>query len=978
MKYFSQKKTQNWNCYATRFLAIALCLFSQQALSQIDPIADFDTPLSVGAAFENANTLINCGQYSFTTYGTANMDEVGQRMLALPNGHLILASNQNGDIILAELDTDLNQVWQEKIAFSALPEYITDLQLDSDNNLLGVGHTDNIGQIDAFAFKFDLQTQSVVWSKKISANTPRLYTLMEKEPGGNYQIFGQTQQNSSPGLGCDAAMIELDRATGEQVWAKNYVLGSCETFVKTIRVDDALYSTGRYNFAGGGTSRMRPGISKLSDDGTLLWSRLYLVSTQTDARLYSTDIVEDEGHFLIPVNGDKSGTSTSEPNFFLFKIDADGNLQWAKEYEVMKGHTVRTYNMLKLSDGYLLLGTYFTGNVQKSFLIKTDKNGSLLWSKSYGGPGAAIASEIKMIDDAIYILGGTDSFGAGGLDVFLAKLNQDGEIEGEACDFIANVFISESDFDNPADEEHSLLGYDSPYTMIDAGDEETTAMLEAARQCESACPSCEGSIVTLPEPATICDPVSFNFSGDCEAASYFWSFCDPTNPSSCMGINMPSSTSANPIVSFTSPGTYIIQLTVNEGLADQLMVTDTLTIDSADCCEGIVIECPPDRTIFCGDSTDPGNLGMPIIVDSCGTVFIETEEFFDPTCGDAGVLVRSFMITDESASSLTCTQFITIMPDCDNFTVDLGPNQELCQGAVTLTANHGDPACSSDAGVLTYLWSNGATTESITVDQPGDYSVEVNYCNQCIAIDTVSVIACVDCPTELFPGGNIEAGPCVDGVVIIEGLSDPFYEGLALETVWLQSTNGDDCDNAIWELVPINVGATYNAFLAAGGFGVADPNIAGTSWSFVTDNDGDDLQLTVEGLMEASCFMRCTRVAGCERFLGEGNIITVDPCLAPLVDNSGSRNLGLSPNTLHDISLFPNPAKAAIHLESTDFIDQEVRLQIYDNLGRLVYSQLSTLQDRRISIALNTFQNGLYFANIRVNDIVVTKRFVVH
>lgn len=90
--------------------------------------------------------------------------------------------------------------------------------------------------------------------------------------------------------------------------------------------------------------------------------------------------------------------------------------------------------------------------------------------------------------------------------------------------------------------------------------------------------------------------------------------------------------------------------------------------------------------------------------------------------------------------------------------VDLGPDREFCQGTqVVLDAGFGQPG---------FQWSNGATTQTITVNQPGVYWVSV--VNQCFsASDTI----------ELFyiPVASVNAGPdasiCPGDTFFINGAS---------------------------------------------------------------------------------------------------------------------------------------------------------------------------------------------------------------
>jgi pimeloyl-ACP methyl ester carboxylesterase len=61
------------------------------------------------------------------------------------------------------------------------------------------------------------------------------------------------------------------------------------------------------------------------------------------------------------------------------------------------------------------------------YLIRTDAAGEVLWEKTYGGTGYEDGSTIFQTNDGgLMIAAATSSFGAGGMDVYLIKLDQDG------------------------------------------------------------------------------------------------------------------------------------------------------------------------------------------------------------------------------------------------------------------------------------------------------------------------------------------------------------------------------------------------------------------------------------------------------------------------------------------------------------------------------------------------------------------------
>jgi TolB-like protein len=115
---------------------------------------------------------------------------------------------------------------------------------------------------------------------------------------------------------------------------------------------------------------------------------------------------------------------------FLIKTDANGNIQWAKTYEVIA--LDNALSVQQTSDGgYIVAGYTITisGVGADIFLIKTDEKGNIQWAKTYGGRSWDDAYSVQQTSDRGYIVaGGTYSFGAGGRDIFLIKTDAKGNI----------------------------------------------------------------------------------------------------------------------------------------------------------------------------------------------------------------------------------------------------------------------------------------------------------------------------------------------------------------------------------------------------------------------------------------------------------------------------------------------------------------------------------------------------------------------
>ncbi len=92
--------------------------------------------------------------------------------------------------------------------------------------------------------------------------------------------------------------------------------------------------------------------------------------------------------------------------------------------------------------------------------------------------------------------------------------------------------------------------------------------------------------------------------------------------------------------------------------------------------------------------------------------------------------------------------------------IDLPESAEICEGeSIELTAN------------IAGLWSTGVTGQSITVDQAGEYSMQVTE-NNCTAIETVEVLT-ISLP-EIELGDNLQG--CLNEVVRIGSLALDTYD----------------------------------------------------------------------------------------------------------------------------------------------------------------------------------------------------------
>ncbi|MBN4051323.1 gliding motility-associated C-terminal domain-containing protein [bacterium AH-315-M05] len=115
---------------------------------------------------------------------------------------------------------------------------------------------------------------------------------------------------------------------------------------------------------------------------------------------------------------------------FLMKIDANGNVLWTKNYGGA-GDDRGLYLQQTSDGGYIVAGntTSFGAGGWDAYVIKADANGDTLWTRTFGGTGEDHSCYVEQTSDGGYfVTGNTGSFGAGGQDVWLLKLDSSGTL----------------------------------------------------------------------------------------------------------------------------------------------------------------------------------------------------------------------------------------------------------------------------------------------------------------------------------------------------------------------------------------------------------------------------------------------------------------------------------------------------------------------------------------------------------------------
>ena len=352
-------------------------------------------------------------------------------------------------LILYGFTATAQDILWEKSYGGKQADYLFDAQPTADYGFILAGSSlslkggnkeqDNIADLDYWIWKMD-EGGELDWQKNIGGSgADMLYSIRNTRDGG-FILAGTSDSNSGfhKKDSCrgkeDLWIVKLDAKGGEQ-WQRT-IGGDGHDIIKSI----AQTKDGGYILGGSSSSNVSPlilkgqadmfgkneecrgsldyWIIKLDSEGKVKWQKT--LGGEYSDMLESIEQTTDGGYIIgghsnSPSSQDKTEENRGAGDYWIIKIDKDGNTEWQK---LLGGNgDDHLYIISQTKDGGYIVGgnsnSDSTGNKTKTnregtdmWVVKLDEKGDILWQETYNIGKVDVLASLIENQDGTFLIGG--------------------------------------------------------------------------------------------------------------------------------------------------------------------------------------------------------------------------------------------------------------------------------------------------------------------------------------------------------------------------------------------------------------------------------------------------------------------------------------------------------------------------------------------------------------------------------------------
>lgn len=169
-------------------------------------------------------------------------------------------------------------------------------------------------------------------------------------------------------------------------------------------------------------------LTRVASNGDEIWTK----SIPTESLYLPTHLINCSSNTSIFTISEHFTHRDNGAEVHVHKLDYDANLLWKKTIVVNGRLWPAVSNITPIADGDILISfsSLIVGkDMGRIFLIRMDKSGNIQWEKSIESCGSNVARHLLPTNDGnLIMLSNSTSFGAGGFDIMVTKLDSSGNV----------------------------------------------------------------------------------------------------------------------------------------------------------------------------------------------------------------------------------------------------------------------------------------------------------------------------------------------------------------------------------------------------------------------------------------------------------------------------------------------------------------------------------------------------------------------
>lgn len=351
------------------------------------------------------------------TFG-GDLTDVGSSVQQTPDGGYVVvgtSTSQAAGIWLMKTDANGNEIWARGYGGTVV-DIGNSVCQTADGGLILAGTIGSNYPPERQILLLKLNAEGeTTWTRVYDGMSEDGVNSVQQTADGGYIAVAST---SSRGAGGDDIWLLRMNDSGDTVWTLTYGWASVDEGRFVQQTNDGGY------IVVGNTRSVNTGstgiwLLKTDASGDTVWSRVF-DGGSTD-RGHAVQQTKDGGYIVTGQTTTYSGW-----HVWLIKTDANGDTTWTRTFGRSgdaEGHSVQQ----TLDGGYVVTG-YDGSDV---CLVKTDAGGNEVWSKTFGWDGIDMGNSVQQTQDGGYMIAGsTSSYGSGMEDVWLIRVESDGDVSG--------------------------------------------------------------------------------------------------------------------------------------------------------------------------------------------------------------------------------------------------------------------------------------------------------------------------------------------------------------------------------------------------------------------------------------------------------------------------------------------------------------------------------------------------------------------